>query len=124
MNVEILELFIPIFMVLAIVVAFLFSIYLRHKAKRDTQETIRFALEKGAELSPEFMKQLSDPEPAKDRDLRRGLIWVAIGLAFALLGAGIPDEEATPILMGVAAFPILIGAAYLIMNRYGSKTES
>jgi len=124
MNVEVLETLIPIFMVLAMVVSYIFWIHFRHKTKLATQETLRLALDKGAELSPEFMRQLSDPEPAKDRDLRRGLIWVAIGLAFALLSAGIPDEEATPILIGVAAFPILIGVAYMIMYRYGSKTES
>lgn len=124
MNVEVLETLIPIFMMLAMVVAYIFWIHFRHKTKLATQETLRLALDKGAELSPEFMKQLSDPEPAKDRDLRRGLIWIAIGLAFALLSAGIPAEAATPILIGVAAFPILIGVAYMIMYRYGSKTES
>jgi len=124
MNVEVLETLIPFFMMLVLVVAYICWISFRHKAKLATQETLRLALDKGAELSPEFIKQLSDPEPPKDRDLRRGLIWIALGLAFGLLGLGIPDEEATPILMGVAAFPFLIGAAYMIMYRYGSKTES
>ncbi len=98
-------------------------LYFGFRARTDTQQTIRLALEKGSELTPEFIKQLAEPEPSKDRDLRRGLIWLAIGLALLILGAAINDPNAIGPIMGSASFPGLIGLAYLAMWRYGARKE-
>lgn len=95
--------------------------YFRYKARMATQETFRLALEKGNELSPEFIKQLGEPEPSKDKDLRRGLIWLALGLAMAILGVAVNEPDAIGPMMGSAAFPAFVGAAYLVMWRYGAR---
>ena len=102
-------------------VVFLAYFYLRFRSRVETQQTIRIALEKGTDLSPEFIKQIGEPEPAKDRDLRRGMIWIAIGIGFALLALGIQEDDATGPMLGTASFPTLIGLAYLIMWRYGAR---
>jgi len=114
---------IPIVMFISIAVVFSLWFYFRHKARVATQQTFRLALEKGSELTPEFVKQLSEPEPSKDRDLRRGLIWVALGLATAILGVAINEPDAIGPLLGSAAFPALVGVAYLIMWRYEARKE-
>ena len=114
-------LWIPIVMFVSIAVVFSLWFNYRYKARVETQQTFRLALEKGSELSPEFIKQLGEPEPNEDRDLRRGLIWVAIGLAFAILGVAIDEPDAVGPLLGTAAFPALVGVAYLIMWRYGVR---
>jgi hypothetical protein len=100
-------------------------VYFKHKTRLETQRTFRLALEKGSELTPEFIKQLGEPEPPKDRDLRRGLIWTAIGIATALfaIGVGVDEAEAIGPLIGIATFPTLVGVAYLIMWRYGPKKD-
>jgi hypothetical protein len=98
-------------------------VYFKHKTRLETQRTYRLALEKGTELSPEFIKQLGEPEPPKERDLRRGLIWLAIGVATALFAAILGEEDATGPLLGIAAFPTLVGAAYLIMWNFGRGKE-
>jgi hypothetical protein len=98
-------------------------LYFGFRARTDTQQTIRLALEKGAELSPEFIKQIGEVEQSKDKDLRRGLIWLALGLALAILGAAINEPDAMGPLLGSAAFPGLIGVAYLAMWRYGARRE-
>lgn len=112
---------IPIVMFIAVALVFVVFFYLKFRGKVETQQTIRMALEKGTELSPEFIKQIGEPEPPKDRDLRRGMIWIAIGMGFALLALGIPDPDATGPMLGTASFPTLIGIAYLIMWRYGAR---
>ncbi len=117
------ELWIPIVMFVSITVVFSLWFYFRYKARVETQHTFRLALEKGSELTPEFIRQLGEPEPSKDRDLRRGLIWLALGLGLLILGAAINDPNAMGPIMGSASFPGLIGLAYLAMWRYGARKE-
>ena len=58
--------------------------WFRFRARREMQDTIRIALDKGLELSPELIDRLGNPKPPKDRDFRLGIIWVAVALGFAL----------------------------------------
>ncbi len=115
------ELWIPIVLFISTAVVFSLWFYFKYKARLATQETFRLALEKGNELSPDFMKQMAEPEPSKDRDLRRGLIWLAIGIATAITGVAINEPDAMGPTLGGAAFPGLIGVAYLIMWRFGAR---
>ena len=96
----------------------------RHRGRADKQQTIRLALEKGAELTPELMKSISEPEPAKNKDLRSGLIWLALGVGLALCGLAVPDPTGNALqgCLAGAAFPFSLGIAYIIMWRYGSHT--
>ncbi len=117
------ELWIPIVMFVSIAVVFSLWFYFRYKARVETQHTFRLALEKGSELTPEFIKQLGETAPSKDKDLRRGVIGLAIGLALLILGAALNEPDSMRPIMGSAAFPGLIGLAYLAMWRYGARKE-
>lgn len=115
---------IPVVLFISTAIVFVVWFYFRHKDRVEKQQTMRLALEKGTELSPEFIKQLGEAEPSKDRDLRRGMIWLALSIGLVLIGFAIPEPEAfRPILAG-AALPFAIGCAYMIMYRYGTKQES
>lgn len=92
--------------------------WLRYRARSDMQQTIRLALDKGQELSPELIDRLGHPRASKNRDLRLGVIWLGIAIALALFSQGIPDDEAPRILLGIAAFPLCIGVAYLLIWRF------
>ncbi len=117
------ELWIPIVLFIAVTVIFCLWFYFKYRTSMATQETFRLALEKGSELSPEFIKQLAEPEPTRDRDLRRGLIWLALGIALVILGVAINEPDAMGSIVGSAAFPGLIGVAYLIMWRFGARKD-
>lgn len=117
------EILIPIVLFISTAVVFGLFLYFKYKARLATQQTFRLALEKGSELNPEFIKQLANAEPAGDRDLRRGLIWLALGIAMSLLALGINEEDATGPILGSAAFPGLVGVAYLVMWRFGARKE-
>ena len=117
------EMWIPIVMFISFAVVFSLWFYFSYKAKMDTQQTYRIALEKGSELSPEFVKQLRQPEPSKDKDLRRGLVWLALAVGLALCGLAVPDSTGDALrgCLAGAAFPFSIGIAFLIMYRYGTR---
>jgi len=112
---------IVMFMMLGIVTMVFF--YFKARARADKQQTIRLALEKGNELSPEFIQQLGEAEPAKDRDLRRGVIFLALAMGLVLIGFAVPEPEALRGLLAGAALPFSIGVAFLFMYWYGDKKE-
>jgi len=112
-------------MVLLIVVAMITwgFFHYRHRGRAELQTTIRLALDKGQELSPELIDRIAEPKPNAMRDLRRGLIWLAMAIGFAVLGASIPEPEATPVLLGISAFPAAIGLAYLLIWKLVPMNE-
>ncbi len=97
--------------------------WFRYKTRQQMQETIRIAMDKGQELSPELIDRLGHPKAPKDKDLRLGVIWIAVAIGFAMLSFGIPEEEATGPILGVAAFPGAIGIAYLILHKFARKDD-
>jgi hypothetical protein len=117
-------LWVPIVMFISIAVIFSFWLYFRYKTRAATQKTFRLALEKGNELTPELVKQMGEPETPRDRDLRRGLIWLALAVGLVLCGFAVPDPtgDALQGCLAGAAFPFAIGVAFLIMYRYGART--
>lgn len=112
------EMMIPIVMFISMAVVFCVLFWFRFKTKEGMQQTFRAAMDKGQELTPEIIDRLGHPKPAKDKDLRLGIIWVALAIGVTAFGFGIPDEdEVARIFMGIASFPLVIGIAYLILNK-------
>jgi hypothetical protein len=116
---------VPIALFGSIALIFWLFVYFAHRGRHDKQQTIRLALEKGAELTPELMKSISEPEPPKNKDLRNGLIWLSLGIGLALCGVAVPDPSGNALrgCLAGAAFPFSVGVAYLVMWRYGVQTE-
>lgn len=97
----------------------LFSHY--NYKKRDTaHETLRHAIDKGQDISPDLVEKMSYlTDPAKS-DLRRGILFVAFGAAFIVLASMISHEEPEGFrpMLGIASFPIILGLAYLGLWRF------
>lgn len=104
--------------------------YLRSQDRARMHETLRIAYEKGQPVPPELIEALqrnvaprviSTPE----RDLRMGIVLVAVGLGFAGLGYGLwyglmsVNEIAAYVsggsTAGFGAIPGFVGVAYLIL---------
>ncbi len=105
-------------MVTIIVVTFL---YLSHKNKQAVQDTIRKSLDQGNPLTPELLEKLGTSPSPRIRDLRRGVVLAAIGIAAVLAGLVIDDNDGTTGFIIIGLFPLLMGAGFLLvwkMNRY------
>jgi len=114
---------IPIALFASIALIFFIVLYFKQRARSEMQQTIRMALERGTELTPEIINTLGDPEPSKNKDLRLGLIWMALAVGLALCGFAVPDPTGNALrgCLAGAAFPFAIGVAYMIMWRYGAR---
>ena len=100
--------------------------WFRNRARGDMQQTIRAAIDKGQELTPELVESLGSPQkPSKHKDLRLALIWGAIALGIALFGFAMSsiEEEVFSIMLGISAFPFMLGLAYLIMWRVTEREQ-
>ena len=113
------EVWVPMSMFIGLSVVLSLWVWFRFKAKRELQETIRAAIEKGQGLSPELIENLVNPPVSPQRDLRRGVISVGLAVAVALFAVFLDEGDAVGPLMGIAMFPLSIGAAYLLMHRFG-----
>ncbi len=115
------EEWIPIVMFISIAVVVGLAMYFGYRTKHEMQATARVALDKGHELSPEFIAKLGDALPSPKSDLRRGVIFTAIAIALALFGWLFPEADIQGIMLSVAAFPFLIGVAYLGLHKFGKQ---
>lgn len=104
--------------------------YLRHLDRVRMHETLRIAYEKGQPVPPELIESLqrrdvSAPVGTPERDLRRAVVLIAVGLGLAGLGYGLwfglssVTYEGAYItggaVAGAGAIPGLIGVAYLLL---------
>ena len=134
--------FIPLFAIFAvfgtITAIILGPTYLKSKERQEMQATVRAAIDKGQALPPEVIEALSTEAtkniPSRTRDIRRGVIWLAVGIgmaAFSLIndlrGFGGDDWDNGPNfdggLLGVAAIPITIGLAFIVLSFFNKNKD-
>ncbi|HEX3916556.1 MAG TPA: DUF6249 domain-containing protein [Caulobacteraceae bacterium] len=109
--------------------------YLRSRERQRLYEVMRTAYEKGQPVPPELVASLSRQEAetagasipgfGPDRDLRRAVVLIAVGLGLAGLGFGlgygisfashVGGAVVGGIIAGSGAIPGFIGVAYLIL---------
>lgn len=116
---------IPIVMFLGLTIVFCTLFWFRYRARREMQETFRMALDKGHELTPEIIDRLGHPKASKDKDLRLGVIWLALAVGLVLCGVAVPDDSGDALrgILAGAAFPFAIGIAYVILYRFTERGQ-
>jgi hypothetical protein len=114
------EEWIPIIMFLSLAAVLIAMLWFRYRARDGMQQTIRMALDKGHELTPEIIDRLGHPKASKYKDLRLGIIWLAIAVGLALIAVAVPDPSGHALrgTLAGAALPFAIGLGYLIMYRF------
>ncbi len=119
------EVIVPTVMFVSLAVVFGLLFWFRYRARREMQETLRVALDKGQDLTPEIIDRLGHPKAAPDKDLRLGVIWLAIAAGLVLCGFAVPDDsgEALRGILAGAAFPFAIGAAYMILYFFSGRSD-
>jgi hypothetical protein len=108
--------------------------YLKSREKREIQATVRHAIDKGQQLPPDLIdamtRDVASKLPSRTRDLRRGVIWLAVGIGFAafsyLSNLGWNDhdmEGASAAMMGLAAIPVTVGLAFIVLSFFNPNKE-
>ena len=116
---------VPITMFVGLTVIVSLFFWFRYRARGDMQQTIRTAIDRGQELSPEIIDRLGSPPAPKDRDFRLAMLWLAIAAGLTLCGWAVPDPSGYAFqgCLAGAAFPFAIGIAFLILWRFGEHNR-
>jgi hypothetical protein len=119
------EVWIPItgFLSTAVVLGLFF--HLRFRAKLEYQKTVRVAIERGQQLSPEFLARLGERPAARgrNRDLRIGVISIALGVALACCGLVADDDDALRAFLAIGNIPFLVGIALVALWKFAPRDE-
>ena len=114
------ELFVPLSFFFFLAVIIIGPSYLKSRDRLRMHETLRTAYEKGQPVPPEMIAALQSDraKPAPERDLRRGIVLVAIAAAMIVLGLTInqiheTDGHALWPILGASAFPGFVGIGYI-----------
>ena len=110
------EILIPIIAIIFVFGGAVLSIYLilLFSGRKTTKklDTLVKLVELGGQVEPEMLEILNEPM-GPEADLRKGLIWVAIGIPLTL-GLAMTGGDA-PWVFGL--IPVFIGGAYLIVMK-------
>jgi hypothetical protein len=98
--------------------------YFRSQERQRFADAMRLAIEKGQPLPPEVIDAMTGEvrrgrgPSSPDRDLRTGVIWLAVALGIAALGLmlGMEEPDATYPIMAMAALPGFIGLAFIVLG--------
>ncbi|HYD27082.1 DUF6249 domain-containing protein [Brevundimonas sp.] len=131
--------FIPVVAILAVfgtITAIIFGPkFLKTRERRDMQETLRAAINKDQGLPPEAIEAMSKAiadRPTRTRDIRRGVVWLAVGVGLALFGlindsawSGDGDfgGHVGTGMLGIAAIPFTIGLAFIVLSFFNPNKE-
>ena len=99
------------------------------------QTTVRHAIDKGQDLPPELIdamtRDVASKLPSRTRDLRRGVIWMAVGIGIAAFSVltdmgwdnGNDWHEIGSGMLGIAAIPFTVGLAFIVLSFFNPNKE-
>jgi hypothetical protein len=106
---------VPIALFAAIFGFAMLVVFFKLRQSRMLHETLRLTIEKGQPIPPDLLR-LGASNPSSNRDLRYGLVCIALGLGLAGYGYGSQEAPWT-----VGLIPFLIGVAFLITWKFESS---
>lgn len=101
--------------------------WLKSRDRREMQGTLRSAIEKGQPLPPEVIESITKdnvkPPATAARDLRTGVIMLAVAIGVAIMGYGVSFNhmDAFYVLSGMAAIPGMIGLAFIVLSVFNKN---
>ena len=117
-----------VFIVFASIVAIVLGPgYLRSREKQAMQDIVRTAIDKGQPMPQDMIDALTREAkarvPSASRDLRVGVILLAVSLGVALFGymVSFAEMDAFYPIAGSAAVPGMIGLAFIVLSFFNKN---
>ena len=119
------EIFIPITAFLSAAAVIILFLFFRFRGRFEVHKTVRAAIERGQQMSPEFLERLGDaPARGALRDLRIGVTSMALGVSIASFGFLLGQGGAIRPLLAIGNIPFLVGVALVGLWKFAPRENS
>ena len=120
---EVSGVWVPITLFVAIAAVIGILVYFHFRSRSEFQKTVRVLIERGQQLTPEFLERISDGRGAhaKNRDLRSGAVSVALGLGIGSFGLLLGESDAVRPFIAIGNVPLLVGLALIGLWKFGPR---
>ncbi|MDE3117321.1 MAG: hypothetical protein KGL26_17120, partial [Pseudomonadota bacterium] len=100
------------------------ALYFRARNRRTVFDAIKLISERGEPVAPELIEALVQDKASPYADLRRGIVFISIAVATGVFAVVLGEGDAIRPLLGIAAFPGLIGLAYIGLHVFASDARA
>lgn len=109
------EVMIPIVLFIVIGIAVLGYFFWNYKNRVTIMTTVEKAMDQGKELTPELLIQLGAAGNPRIRDLRRGIVFFALGIAGLLCSLFFVEADVVNGIRAGSVFPLMLGIGFLLV---------
>lgn len=109
------ETWIPIVLFVMLGITVLGYFYWNYQNRQTIMKTVEKAMDQGKELTPELLVQLGAAGNPRIRDMRRGVVFLALGVAGFLCSLFFADEQVVNGIRAGTVFPLMLGLGFLIV---------
>ena len=106
---------IPIVLFIVLGFTVLGYFYWNYRNRVTIMKTVEKAMDQGKELTPELLMQLGAAGNPRIRDMRRGVVFLALGVAGFLCSLFFTDEEVINGIRAGTVFPLMLGLGFLLV---------
>ena len=109
------EAWIPIIMFIVLGFTVMGYFYWNYQNRVTIMKTVQKAMDQGKELTPELLVQLGAAGNPRIRDMRRGVVFLSLGIAGLLCSLFFVDADVVSGIRAGSVFPLMLGAGFLIV---------
>lgn len=119
------DVLVPLILFGSIAAMVIAPVYFRSRDRAKLLDTVRTAYDRGHPVPPELIEAMqvrqAPQQSSPERDLRGGIIWLAVGIGLALFAVLMSFEEDDAIfpLLGIASIPGTVGLALIVLSFIG-----
>ena len=108
-------LWVPIVMFIVLGFVLVAFFYWNHKNRANIMVTVQKAIDTGQALTPELLAELGAAANPRLRDLRRGIVFLSLGIAGFLCSLFFDIHEVVNGLRAGSVFPLMLGFGFLLV---------
>ena len=109
------EQMIPIVLFVVLGITVLGYFYWNYQNRVAIMNTVQKAMDQGKELTPELLIQLGAAGNPRIRDMRRGVVFLSMGIAGLLCSLFFGDADVVNGIRAGSVFPLMLGVGFLIV---------
>jgi hypothetical protein len=106
---------VPIVMFIVLGFVLIAYFYWNHRNRASIMETVQKTIDRGDALTPELLMQLGAAVNPRMRDLRRGIVFLALGIAGLLCSLFFDLQQVVDGIRAGSVFPLMLGLGFLLV---------